>query len=366
MKVECLQEKLKKAVMKAERVTGKHLSLPILSCIKLTAEGGTLTLRATNLEIGLEISLPVKVIEEGSIAVAGSVLASFLSNLPEDRSLLLETKGETLVIKTKHVSTIIKTQASDDFPTIPKVTEGVTVSVAAASLIKGFRSVVWSASLSSVKPELGSVSLRAEDDSLIFVATDSFRLAERRLSVGKGIEFPEVLIPAKSVNDITRILDGEEGDCKLSVGDNQCVFEMNGIYVVTRTIDASFPNYGQIIPKESKTEAVALKSDVLQALRLSTIFADSFNQVNFKVSPKEKLCVITTKNAEVGENSSQIEAALTGEAVEVNFNHRYISDAFQAIDSDSVIFLWNGLGKALVVKGVGDAGFLYLVMPMNR
>ncbi len=366
MKVEALQEKLKIAVSKAERVTGKHLSLPILSCIKLTAKDALLTVEATNLEIGIVISIPVKVIKEGTVAVPGGVLASFLASLPEDKNLTIESTGETLSVKTNHVSTTIKAFPSDDFPSIPRIAEGTKVTIPITSLIKGFRSTAWSASISSIKPELTSVSMRGDGESIVFVATDSFRLAEKRITTNKGIEFDEVLLPNKTVNDVSRILDGEKGDVILAIGENQCTFSLEGLYVVSRTIDATFPNYGQIIPKESKTVMTALKADLLQAFRLSTIFADSFNQVNFKVDPKGKSCVITTRNADVGESSFSIDAALEGDKIEMNFNYRYINDVFQALDVDSVSFSWSGAGKALVIRGVGDAGFLYLVMPMNR
>jgi DNA polymerase-3 subunit beta len=102
-------------------------------------------------------------------------------------------------------------------------------------------------------------------------------------------------------------------------------------------------------------------------LKISNIFSDKFNQVHLTIDPKAKIFEIQTKNSDVGENQTNIDAALTGERMEINFNYKYISDGFQSIDSDSISLQLNGLNKPVVVKPIsGDQTFLYLVMPMNR
>ena len=109
-----------------------------------------------------------------------------------------------------------------------------------------------------------------------------------------------------------------------------------------------------------------MKQDFINILKLSNIFSDSFNQINIKVSPKDKIFEIRSKNATVGENVNRVDAAISGEEIEINFNHKYIIDCFQSIDSDSVSLSFNGLNKPMVIRGTSDKSFTYLVMPMNR
>ncbi len=121
MNIECIKEKLVYAVAKAERITGKNITLPILSCVLLEADASTLTIKATNLDLGIEIKIPVKVLKEGKVAVSGSVLHNFISNITNDKNISLEVVSGNLKVFTKHSQSLIKAFPIDDFPNIPKV-----------------------------------------------------------------------------------------------------------------------------------------------------------------------------------------------------------------------------------------------------
>ena len=109
-----------------------------------------------------------------------------------------------------------------------------------------------------------------------------------------------------------------------------------------------------------------MKNDLLNALKLSNVFSDKFNQVTFSVKPEDKSFLVSAKNNDVGENTTNVSSAIKGDAVEVNCNYKYISDCFQSISSDSVSLDFTEANKPIIIKGVSDNSFLYLVMPMNR
>ncbi len=153
----------------------------------------------------------------------------------------------------------------------------------------------------------------------------------------------------------------------MSMSKNLVSFEGMGVRVVSRVIDGTFPDYRQIIPKGFMTEVVVLKDDLLNALKISNIFSDKFSQTRLLVDPKKGLFEIQSKNNDVGENKTSVDAALSGDPVEVTFNYRYVVDCFQSIDADSVSLQFNGTGRPMVIRPVSsDQTFLYLVMPMNR
>ena len=366
MKAECIKEKFCQAVSKAEKITGKNMALPILSCILIEARDNHLFLKATNLDLGIEIKIPAKVSVGGVVAVPGAVLNGFLSNLSSDNNLILEEKDGNLHITSSNSKTTIKSCPVDDFPTIPKVIDGKVYELDSQNLVKGLKSVWYSASLSNIKPELSSVYIHAKDDGLVFVATDSFRLAEKVVKFKKSDDFEQILIPFKNVADLLKIISDEKDSLAITSTKNQISVEYKDIYVVSRVIDGTFPDYQQIIAKEFKTEVIVLKQDFINILKLSNIFSDSFNQINIKVSPKDRLLEIKSKNSNVGENVNKMQATIEGEEIEINFNHKYIIDCFQSIDSDSVSLSFNGLNKPMVIRGTSDKTFTYLVMPMNR
>ncbi len=368
MKIECAQEKLKEGIKYAERIAGKHTTLPVLSCLILDCSlKNQLTIKSTNLDLGIEISIPIKTNELGIVAVPATTINSFIGNIIDsERIIKLETDQGNLKITTSNSSATIKTQPHEDFPSIPRVSIGTPFSLHGSDFVKGLKSVWYSSSVSSIKPELSSVYVYYNEELLVFVATDSFRLAEKKIKVNKKRDFGQILIPFKNIPEIIRTFEYVNGEIDVHLDKNQASFNYQGIYLVSRVIDGVFPDYKQIIPKNSTTEAVILKQDLIDALKLSNIFSDKFNQVNFKVNPSQKTCEIKTKNNDIGENITTLNAAITGEKIEINFNYKYIIDCFQSIDSDSITLYFNGLNKPMIISPVSDTSFRYIVMPMNK
>ncbi len=366
MKLESLKDKLLNAVSKAEKITGKNLTLPVLNNLLLKTKEGVLKVIATNLDLGIEITVPVNIVEEGEVVVPGGILNSLISGDFKSSKINLETKGENLTVLTESNSTIIKTQPNDDFPTIPRLKDENSFMINSKKLIKGLKSVWYSSSTSNIKPELSSVLVYPDSKNLIFVATDSFRLAEIKIEIDSVVDFEQILIPFKNIPDIIRIFDDIDDDIKVYLTKNQIAFEYGGIYLTSRIIDGTFPDYKQLIPKDFTTDVTVLKDDLINSLKVSNIFADKFNKITFKINPKEKVFQMTSKNSDVGENITKVDGVLNGEEVEISFNQKYIMDCFQSIDSDSLVLRFNGLNKPLVIKSVPDNQFTYLVMPMNK
>lgn len=366
MKIECVKEKLEKNVSRAEKISGKNLTLPILSCILIEAKEGNITLKSTNLDLGIEIVFPAKVIKEGKIAVPGNILSGFLSNLKEDSTIILEEKEGNLEISAGNAKSLIKGQLAEDFPVIPKISGENKFSIDPEEFVRGIKSVWYSSSPSSIKPELSSVYIYVDGEEIVFVATDSFRLAEKRIKTRKRASFEPILIPFKNVPEIIRVMEGHKDEIIVNIDSNQISFSFNGIYLVSRVIEGSFPDYKQIIPKEIKTEAVCLKEDLVESLKIANVFSDNYNQIAFNLIPSSKKFELKTKNSNVGENINNIEAVFKGEDLSINFNYKYIADCFQSISADSVEMSFGGLSKPLLIKGVSDKSFLYLVMPMNK
>ena len=368
MKIECVQEKLKQSVEYASRISSKHATLPVLSCLLFDAsQKDKLVIKATNLDLGIEISLPVKVIEEGVVAVPSNTINSFLINATADeKAVLMETVQGNIKINTARNSGLIKIQPHEDFPTIPRVSGENSFSLNSTEFVKGLKSVWYSSSVSSIKPELSSVYIYCDGEFVVFVATDSFRLAEKKIKIKKTKDFGQILLPYKNIPDIIKVLESINDEVEVNLDKNQVSFAYKGIYLISRVIDGTFPDYKQIIPKTSTTEVVVLKQDFVNTLKLSNVFSDKFNQINIKIDPSDKKAHIKTKNNDVGENVTILDSVITGEAIDINFNYKYIIDCFQSIDSDSVNLIFNGLNKPVIISPVSDTSFRYIVMPMNR
>jgi DNA polymerase-3 subunit beta len=365
MKIECSINKIKKALTLVERVTGKNLTLPVLGSVLWVATDKTLKLRATNLNIGIEIEIPAKVEKEGVVAVRGDILSSLFSVLQGDLLVKFELINNNLLVKTNTSTILLKSISHEDFPTIP-IIEGENLLISNQKFIEGIKSVYYSASVSEIKPEIGSVYIYPEDDMLVFVSTDSFRLAEKKIKIKQKLSFDGILIPFKNVVEIIKVFDGLEGDSKIILQKNQISISIENIYLTSRVVNGNFPDYKQIIPKITTTKSVVLKQDFISSLKVSNIFSDKFNQIILTIKPASKIFEIESKNTDIGENTTLISGALSGEDVSAYFNYKYILDCFQSISGDSLSIELTGNNKPMIIKGVGDQSFMYLVMPMNR
>lgn len=366
MKILSTIEKISDAVNKVQKISGKHVSLPVLENVLITASENNITFRTTNLHVGVEVSVPVKVEQEGVVAVNVGVFSNIISSLKKKHNITLELKESLLQITTDDAEMELKTHSHEDFPTLPQPQENNFFRVPVEHFIEGIRSVIYSASQSDIRPEIASVYIYSDNQELVFVATDSFRLAEKRVNV-KGMEdFPGVIVPVKNIQECIRVFTSNTGDIELYVEKNQLSIKSNNTYFTSRIIDGNYPDYQQIIPQEFNTEAVMLKEDLVQTLKLINIFSNTFNQISVKTLPKEGKVSVSSRNTDIGENTSMVDAAITGESHELFVNHRYISDIFNVIQGDSISFSILGKNKPFIIKGVGDTSFRYLIMPMNR
>lgn len=367
MKIECTKKDIEEAVDIVSRVASPSATLPVLRCVLFSVTDKNTVLKTTNLEIGIEKTLTSTVIEKGEVAIPAHILLSTLKTSPNHSKVVLSTDEATAVLEIGGAKTTIKTIPIDEFPSIPQPETSTSYTLPKDVLVKGIRNVLYSASTSLIKPELASVYMYHEGGELYFVATDSFRLAEQKIRVKLDDELPAVIMPIKNTTELVRILETQqEGDITIAVDENQYTITQEGLYVTSRIIDGSFPDYRSILPKEHTTDVVVLKNDFLQTLKKAQLFSDKFGQINLHIYPEKKTFTISSRNNDVGEIFDSLEAVVKGSDLDISFNYKYIMDVFHSISADSISLQFAGIGRPLIIQGVGDPSFTYLVMPMNR
>ncbi|MDB5264971.1 MAG: Beta sliding clamp [Parcubacteria group bacterium] len=343
----------------------RSATLPVLSGIALIAGDDGVKLRATNLETGIDLKIAATIKEPGVVALPAQVLREITTSFSGTGTLTLEHSGDTVRISSGTGKSTIKTLAYEDFPILP-IPDAPTAefSLPGALFRTLVSSVVSYASPSTVRPELASVLVAVEGGMMKAVSTDSFRLAEKKIALSGAVPAFSILIPARNAVDVIQTIP--DTDIKITLDDHQCVFSWDQGLLVTRLVTASYPDYAQIIPKTSIAEATVLKKDFESVLKRTSIFSDTFQKVRMTFDPGEKKVTLAAQNADVGESSESITGNLTGEGVELSFNHRYLSAPLGAIGTESINLSASGIGRALIIRGTGDTSFLYLVMPMNQ
>jgi len=366
MKIECTQENLAHAVAIADKMAGRKESLPVLSCILFDAKKEGVSLISTNLETGVEVSISCNLKNEGKAAVPSQILSQTVKALPKG-NLVVESVGENVRIISKGGSVLLKTIPHDEFPVIPKTTQPKKHRMEKQALIGGLESVLFAVSPSLVRPELASVYVYQDGGSMIFVATDSFRLAEKRVAARLDMEGAELLIPAKNAADLLFALTQAPSDtADVVFEDSQLSVSAGDTFFVSRLVDATFPNYKEIIPSKFGGEVTLLRGDIDASLKRARIFTHTEQIVELETDPKKGLLSVRASHGDVGEMNDDITAAVEGSPIKIRFNLSYLSDALPFVKTDSIFMQFGGENSPLIIRGMGDQSFLYLVMPLNR
>lgn len=366
MKIELLKEHLEAASQITSRVSNKNLLLPVLGCVVIEAIGDRVVVKATNLDISVEMVVKAKVLESGVVAVPAHTFHQLITT-ETGQKITLTTKDSILEVVGGHGTSKLKTIEVDEFPTLPYVKEGegYTISLHAKEITHALKSVSFAASVSGIRPELSSVFMKIDSGVVTAAATDSFRLAEIKLPTSSKKTADPILIPARNIQEILRVIGGSDA-VEVRVGENQMTVFAGGGFITSRIIDGAFPDYNAIIPKNFITSATALTEDVVRALRKVSVFTDATGQIELTVNTEGKSIAFKAVNVSVGEIREELDGAIDGENTTLFFNVKYILEALSVVSSDSVVFKFSGSGKPLIIKEVPDKGFTYLVMPMNK
>lgn len=346
----------------AERRSG---TLPVLSGIAIIAGDDGIKLRATNLETGIDLKIEGTIKSDGVVALPAATLREIAASLSGGGQVTLEHAGDTVRVSSGNGRSTLKTLPFEDFPTLPLPESPKAKFELSGALLRILvNAVVSYASVSTVRPELASVLIKSDGSTLTAVATDSFRLAEKKMALAQSVETFSMLIPAKNAVDIMQTLPDEV--IEVVVDEHQCAFFWKKGVLTTRLVTANYPDYTQIIPKQFIAEATVLKKDFEAALKRTAIFSDSFQKVRLGIDFAGKSVSLSAQNADVGDANEAIPASITGDSVELSFNHRYLSAPMSTVGTENVTLAASGIGRAMILRGSGDQTFLYLVMPMNQ
>ena len=374
MRVSCLQENLAKGLSIVGRAASPRSTLPILSHILLATDEGRLRLSATNLEIGINCWIGAKVEEEGAIAIPARTLIDLVGALPPDR-VDMETVVRTMTLNLRcgRSESNIKGMDAVDFPPVP-VPEGEgNIALKPDALRKAISQVAFAAATDEARPILTGVLVKFDEEELTMAAADGYRLSVRTAPLPEPIVEPfSVIVPARALQELARVSGEEEEAISATVtpDHNRILFELTNVVLSSQLIPGNFPDYEQIIPKETHTHTVVNTSDLLKACRTAQIFAREGSYIaQLRIQPEGELepgrLVVSATSAEMGDDVSELDATIEGEPVEIAFNVRYMIDILTAIDAPQVTLGTTSSSRPGIFKPVGDEDFIHVVMPMH-
>lgn len=364
MKLSCLQKKLNEGISKVNRIVSPRGTLPVLNNILFKTDNGRLRISATDLEMGINTWIGAKVDKEGAITIPSRLVSEFVS-ANNDQAIEMELKETTLSLKSEKYKANIKGIDATEFPLIPEIKKEVLAEISGQKLKEAISRVAFACAIDETRPVLTGVFLKFKDNQLKIVATDSYRLAEKILTLDKKVvNETNIIVPQRTMNELSRIIKDDE-KIELKVGENQILFSFGDTQLVSRLIEGNFPDYEQIIPKKTETKAIILAKDFANIMKMASFFArESANNVKLKISGDKKIDV-TAISPQLGDNVSSMSAEIVGKDIEISFNSKFILDVLNIISDENIILQLVDKMSAGILKPEKSKDYLYLIMPLR-
>ena len=372
MKIEILKENLKTGIAVVEKVIGKNISLPILDNVLMVSKDSFLNLISTDLETVIKLWVLTKVIKEGKLVIQAKLLSNFVSFLPNEK-ITLEEKSQDLLIECENLKTQIRGYNPEDFPIIPEFKDIEYLEVDNKNFCQSLSQIIDIPANSQARPEISGIYFSFSKNNLKIVATDSFRLAEKNITLEKSVKKEySFILPQRPAKEVVNILGSKDGSLKIYFSNNQVMFEFPmkeashpQVQIISRLIEGEYPNYQEIIPNQFKTNFIIKRDDFLNQIKTASLFSGRVNEVSVSVRDDKKGVEIFAKNPDIGENTSNITAKVDGEPIKVSFNYRFLMEGLLHIKSSEVIFEISKEEGPCIIKPVGDFSYIYVVMPIK-
>ena len=373
MKITILKEKLKEGINIVERISQKTLTLPILQNTLFQAEKNFLRLTTTNLESGTTWWNLVKLEKEGQICIPTRFFSGLINSLP-NKPINLEVKDLVLSLECENYKTKIKGFNPEEFPIIPQIQEGEVLSVNCFSFCQALNQVLDIPSSSLARPEISGIFLSFQSDLIKIVATDSFRLAERKIFLKTNLSKEySLILPQTTGREIVSIFGDKEGELKIYFSPNQIWLEYMMVEIshpqlqfTSRLIEGEYPNYQEIIPKKFETHLTLSKEEFLNQIKTASLFSGKISEVKLKIDPKKGVVEILSQSPDLGEYNSFLKGKIEGREVSISFNHRFLIDGISEIKTKELIFEITNEEGPSVLKPTDLEDYLYIIMPIKN
>lgn len=365
MKVSVLQENFAKALSLASRFVNTRTQLPVLGNILLVAKKTKLLVSSTNLEVSVSSSIGAETVKEGEITVPGRTITDLVSNLPSEK-ISLEVEKEQLKIHTPTFESTLLGMNASDFPPVPTaINKEGAVALPKEAFLNALSQVIFAASIDETRPILTGILFVFQKDQLILVATDGFRLSQKKIQIRLKGKEERLVLPKSVLGELSRMTEGEEVLLSVNKKENQILFGTEGVVFSSRVLEGEFPDYEKIIPKGEGTKILIDKDEFLRAVKLSAVFAREAANI-VKINLGKDFIDISAESSASGSQKTRIDARVEGEAkLEIAFNYRFLEEFLHAVKGEEVRLELSGPSSPGIFRDPTDPVFLHLIMPVR-
>src|SRR5204862_2192341 len=346
-----------------QNIVEPRQTLPILANVLLESDSETMSVTATDLEVGARVAIPATVAAKGAVTVSARKLGEIVKELPAAAVALKVTDNASVSLRCAGATYKLVGLSPDDFPPVVPASPASWVGLDAKTLRELLAQTSFAISHDETRYALNGILFVLQGKDVQMVATDGHRLAMSKRSLGRGIGGMTGIVPRKAVIEIMRVLGAGE-DVQIAITDNQFVLQMPNFVMAARLIEGQFPNYEAVIPKAHPGRLIVSRTAFAAALRRVAVMAEERNKpVKLSLAPASLR--LSASSQDLGEAEEGMEVAYSGEELVIGFNSRYLLDAVAAVERDQIVLELKDSLSPGVIKSVEDEGYCCVIMPMR-
>jgi len=365
MKVICSRENLLEGINIVQKAVSAKTTLPILEGILVEADD-KIKMTGNDLEIGIECYVEADVREKGSAVLNSRMFGDIVRRLP-DAEVLIEVKdNNTVAIECENSLFEIRAMPSEGFPPLPSIEKENGIRISQKIIKEMIKQTIFAVSTDENRPILTGSLFDFYDNKLTIVSIDGYRLALRTLEHEDVFEPRRLIIPGKTLNEISKIMQPADEDLIIYAAGNQVLFDMGNCIMVSRLLEGDYLNYTGIIPKDSETKVTVNTKELLACFeRASLVIQNDERRYPVRIDISDEMMVITS-NTEIGNVREEIRVEMEGKKLDISFNPKYFIEALRVIDNETVdIFFTTSIGPC-TIKPVQGNEFTYLILPIRK
>lgn len=363
MKIRIQQRDLSKAIGIVQKGISSKSTLPILSGILLETENNKLKLTGTDLEIGIKSSIDCDIIEEGSIVITSRIFGEIIRKLPDLPIDIYVDDNNSVHINCGNSKFNLIGLPPMDYPQLPEIREGNYFEIPKDLLKSMIRQTIFATAQDETRPILTGALFETSNNTLSMVAIDGYRLAVKKVSVDVNEDI-KVVIPAKTLNEVSKILEDDDTEVKISCTQSNVIFNFGNTVITSRLLEGQFLNYKDIIRNEYKLRIRVNTRELQDCLERASLLAreGKNNLVKLDISDDK---LIITSNSEIGNVYEELPIELEGNDIKIAFNSKYILEGIKAIDSEEIVMDMISNVNPCIIRPAEDNSYTYLVLPVR-
>jgi DNA polymerase III subunit beta len=376
MKFIIQRDRLVQSVQDVMKAVTSRTTIPILTGIKIVATMDGVTLTGSDSDISIESFIPkeedgdeiVEIKQSGAIVLQAKFFSEIVKKLPTDAVEIEVLDHLQTVIRSGKSEFNLNGLDAEEYPHLPLIEENNKFHIETDLLKAMIRQTVFAVSTSETRPILTGVNLKIENNELTCIATDSHRLALRKAKIDtENNESYNVVIPGKSLNELSKIIDDTNDLIDIVITENQVLFKAKHLLFFSRLLEGNYPDTSRLIPNESKTEVIVKTKEFLQAIdRASLLAREGKNNVVKFSTIEARVIEISSNTPEVGKVIEEIQTqSIEGEELKISFSAKYMMDALKALEGTDIKVSFTGAMRPFVIRPFQDESILQLILPVR-